>query len=70
MHARDGVMMDADRFVLEMAEPEHGGLNATAAAVQFQALLADPCTIWSRRNGKDRIRVELDDHVHLVSIPS
>ena len=58
IHDSDGIMLDEDRFITEMAKPQHGGLNPKAAAARFQALLKDEATVKDKRDGRDRVRVD------------
>ena len=59
----DGIMMTEARYVLEMAKPEHGGYSGKAARDKCAILLNDPTSITDKKNGVDRVRVDLDDHV-------
>ena len=59
----DGIMMTEARYVLEMAKPEHGGYSGKAARDKCAILLNDPTSIKDKKNGVDRVRVDLDDHV-------
>ena len=63
VHSGDGIMVDENRYCLEMAKPERGGMSAKSAAAEFQRLLADPSIIRDKHQGRDRIRLQLDDHV-------
>eukprot|EP00969_Alexandrium_andersonii_P136963 6058938-Alexandrium_andersonii.AAC.1 len=59
----DGVMMTEDRYCIEMAKPEHGGLSATVAKAKYQDLTNAPEAVKDTKEGKDRVRVALDTHV-------
>ena len=49
LHESDGVMMSEDRYVLEMAKPEHGGVSAAAARARFLELLGDKTSVTDRK---------------------
>ena len=63
LHDNDGIMVDEERYILEMQKPERGGLSSKQAAIKFAAALEDPTTVQDTKNGQRRIRLDLDDHV-------
>ena len=63
LHDGDGIMVDEERFILEMSRPERGGLSSKQARIKFAAAIEDPMTVQDKKHGQPRIRLELDDHV-------
>ena len=58
-----GVMMHEDRYVLEMAKAERGGLTSKQARTKFAQMLEDPTAVTDVKDGLQRVRVSLDDVV-------
>lgn len=65
LHESDGIMVNEDRFVQEMSKPQHGGLTSSAAKIKFAEMLSDPTIIKDKKNGENRVRLDLEDHVRL-----
>ena len=63
----DDIMMTEDRYIIEMAKPENGGLTATAARARWTSLWEDPNKIDDIKNCEKRLRVSLSDHVKFIN---
>ena len=58
----DGIMMTKDRYIIEAAKPEFGGVGATAAAAEWDVHFRAPGAITDQKRNKDRVRISMDDH--------
>eukprot|EP00974_Lingulodinium_polyedra_P097727 9473146-Lingulodinium_polyedra.AAC.1 len=55
--------MDEDRYCQEMLKPERGGVPYATSKAKFVAMAANKIQTRDRKDGRDRVRVVLDDRV-------